>query len=75
MAAAVTAQKTGKVKVPYKSAQIVGLAAIHLALVTFPAELRNLFTDSIYVAKVLPPLETSGNIATTSAVHELLTNI
>lgn len=74
-AAAVTAQKTVSMKVPYKSAQIVELAVIHLALVTFPAEPINLLTDNIYVAKVFPPLETSGNIATTSAVHEFLTNI
>ena len=51
------------------------MAAIHLALVIFPAEPINLFTDSIYVAKVLLPLEMAGNVATTSTVHELLTNI
>ena len=36
-------------KVPYTSAQIVELAAIHLALVTFPTEPINFFTDKMYI--------------------------
>lgn len=75
MTAIVTTQEIIKIKVPYVSTQKIKLAAIHLALVTYPVKPVNLFNNRIYVTKVLPSLKRTKNIATTSTVHKFLTNI
>ena len=50
-------------QVAVKSAQMTAIMAMQLALQRFPEEALNIYTDSVYVAQILLPLETGAYIA------------
>lgn len=58
-----------------KSAQVAELVAVPLALEKYCAVPFNLFTDSIYIRKILAPLETAAHIAAISNVQKHLLQI
>ena len=71
-AVVVSGGKVWKSPVGDVSAQAAEVTACLIALQLFPGEPVNLYTDSVYMAHIFKPLETSAYISPTSNVHHLL---
>ena len=71
-AVVVSGGKVWKHPVSDVSVQAAEVTACLIVFLLFPGEPVNLYTDSVYMAHIFKPLETSAYISPTSKVHHLL---
>lgn len=74
-AAVVSGEKVEVIKIPNCSAQLAELKALQLALLMFPDEPCNIYTDSVYVSQIVSPLETAAFVAPVSSICACLLQV
>jgi len=67
--------KLKAIKIPNCSAQLAELKTLQLALVMFPKEPCNIYTDGMYVSQIVSPLKTTAFVAPVSSMCACLLQV